>query len=125
MVCLAMRRWWFLFGILMSVAVFGDAAAASLAGEWRARLVEKSKSGEHVASFRISSDGIALADPRCPASGTLRISTSTESGPVLPLACDRWKATRKGYKYVDKAGTDGPVRLIVYGRSRLLILTKG
>jgi cysteine-rich repeat protein len=67
----------------------------------------------------------ALANPLCPATSSLRFSSSTEVKAAIALPCANWSIAGGGFAYKDKLGTAGGVQRITYKGGKLSIKMKG
>jgi cysteine-rich repeat protein len=67
----------------------------------------------------------ALANPLCPATSTLRLSSSSQVQAEIALPCANWAIAGPGFAYKDKLGAHGGVQRIVYKGGKLGIKFKG
>src|SRR5262249_54777898 len=122
-------------GMLFAASLLAIAAPAHALTVLTAR---KAGRFDHVASrppsafVRVTNDpGLArLGDPRCPTASRVAFSSASESQVrtdpgELSLPCEHWRATRRGFRYRDAAGSAGGVQEIVYERGRLRVRAGG
>jgi cysteine-rich repeat protein len=68
---------------------------------------------------------VALTSPLCPATSTLRLSSSAQVRGAISLPCANWGIAGGGFQYKDKLGAAGGVQRIVYKGGKLAIKMKG
>jgi len=68
---------------------------------------------------------VALTSPLCPATSTLRLSSSSQVRAEIALPCAKWAIVGGGFQYKDKLGAAGGVQRVLYKGGKLSIKMKG
>jgi arylsulfatase A-like enzyme len=78
--------------------------------------------GDHAIVAFLGSPALTRpADPRCPATTSLRLFSAERDDGEIVLPCERWTALRSGFRYSDRSGSAGGVRAAFLGGGRLFV----
>jgi hypothetical protein len=127
--------WRRLHGLLLAASLVATAApvgAVTVLTAAKAARFDTAARRSPSAFVRVTNDaGLArLADPTCPTASVVAFSAArqsqvrTDSGDTS-LPCEHWRATRRGFRYHDPAGSAAGVQEIVYEPGRLRVRAGG
>ena len=113
----------FLLGVVCLGAPYGAAREWALTEHGIALLGGgHGRRGDHaIVAFRGSPALTRPADPRCPATTSLRLFSAERDDGEIVLPCERWRALRSGFRYSDRSGSAGGVRAAFLGGGRLFV----
>jgi len=113
---------------ILSLAIFsGDVSAqVALTGGRKVSFQDKTDTDGDKAKFVFAKDpALTLESPECPATTTLQLSSSSETGALFAIPCENWEARGKGYSYRDKTGAIAGLQKLVYQPGKLVGKMKG
>lgn len=110
-----------------ALAVVGSAAAQTTLVGGRTFAVKVKPAGKSSTMIGFVKDPAlyALENPLCPATSTLRLSSSSQVKAEIALPCAKWSIAGSGFAYKDKLGLAGGVQRITYAGGKLAIKMKG
>lgn len=108
--------------LILSLAIFaGDVSAqVALTGGRKASFQDKeTPTGDKASFVFVKETALTIVSPLCPAVTTLQFSSSSESGTLFVLPCDKWSERGSGYQYRDKSGILGGLQKLLYKSGKL------
>lgn len=114
-----------LAGTLLSFLATAAPAAALLDYDLIGRHSVKLLSAAGSLKFRDAPALLSMRDPRCPTQSWIHIKASNLDRQRLPLPCENWRFTGKGYRYEDVSGAVLGIQRIEWKSRQLQIKFKG
>lgn len=101
-------------------------AQTALTGGRKIRVQDKPGDEQDKAAFVFVRDpALALASPLCPATTTLQLSSSQDTGALFDLPCANWEVRGQGFQYRDKLGSVGGLQKLQYQAGKLVGKMRG